>query len=414
MDTKKHKIQIFKFGMYGFLKNLMFFEPYLLYYFISIAGLSFLQVGVLYSIREIIIYIFEIPSGVIADRYGKKTELFICFLFYISSFLIFFIAGAYYMFIIGMFLFGLGEAFRSGTHKAMIMQYMDHNDIKAAKVKIYGGTRSMSMLGSMTMSLISIVFVIWLPEVRYLFLLSIIPFILDLLLVMSYPKYLNKAESTGFNLKEFIVESYRSVKYCFTDKKVRRLLFESASFQGGFKSIKDYIQPIILSITMSVVLFSTLSADDNLKVYIGVIYAFIYLVSSITSKNAHKVVERHDDRSILNITWLISGAIMLVLSFFLHSLLVVFLVFVLFYVILNIRRPLMVDLIGEATDPTRRASVMSVESQLTSLLIAIFAPILGFIADYSMRLLFIVVSSIMMLFFIYNVFFKDKMRKSIE
>ncbi|HOO43872.1 MAG TPA: hypothetical protein PKU69_02265, partial [Bacillota bacterium] len=314
--------------------------------------------------------------------------------------------------IIGMFLFGLGEAFRSGTHKAMIMQYMDHNDIKAAKVKIYGGTRSMSMLGSMTMSLISIVFVIWLPEVRYLFLLSIIPFILDLLLVMSYPKYLNKAESTGFNLKEFIVESYRSVKYCFTDKKVRRLLFESASFQGGFKSIKDYIQPIILSITMSVVLFSSLSADDNLKVYIGIIYAFIYLVSSITSKNAHKVVERHDDRSILNITWLISGAIMLVLSFFLHSLLVVFLVFVLFYVILNIRRPLMVDLIGEATDPTRRASVMSVESQLTSLLIAIFAPILGFIADYSMRLLFIVVSSIMMLFFIYNVFFKDRMRKT--
>jgi len=73
MNDKLHKLQIFKFGMYGFLKNLMFFEPYLLYYLVTLSGLSFLQVGLLYSIRETTIYIFAILSGVMADRYGKKT-----------------------------------------------------------------------------------------------------------------------------------------------------------------------------------------------------------------------------------------------------------------------------------------------------------------------------------------------------
>lgn len=412
MNQKKHKLQIFKFGMYGFLKNLMFFEPYLLYYLVTYGGLSFLQYGGLLSIREIIVYLFEIPSGVIADRYGKKTELYVCFLFYISSFLIFFLATTYWMFIIAMVLFGLGEAFRSGTHKAMIMQYMDQNEMKDAKVKIYGKTRSMSMLGSMTMSLISVVFIIWLPAVKYLFLLSIIPFILDLLLIMSYPKYMNKRESTTFNFKEFLVENYRSVKYAFTERKVRRLLFESSSYQGGFKSIKDYIQPIILTISGSVVILKMFSADENMKIYLGLIYAAIYLISSITSRYAYKVVEFREDRQVLNFTWLFSAAIMLLLSFFLHNIFVVFIVFVLLYMVLNLRRPVMVDLIGEATIPTRRASILSVESQLKSLVIVIFAPLLGFLADKSMQLLFLVVSGIMGLFFLYNVFIRDRHRSS--
>lgn len=403
-------MQIFKFGMYGFLKNLRFFEPYLLYYFTIISGLSLLQVGVLYSIREIIIYIFEIPSGVIADRYGKKTELVFCFLFYIGSFVLFFLANQYYLFIIGMVLFGLGEAFRSGTHKAMIMQYLDQNKITSSKTKVYGETRSMSMLGSMAMSLISIVFVIWLPEVRYLFLLSIIPYVIDLLLILSYPKYLNTKESKEFEWKEFLRENYRSIKYALTDKPVRRLLFESSTFQAGFKSIKDYIQPIILGLTMSVILFKGFTLDENLKIYIGVIYAFIYLISSITSKNAHHIVDRFENRKILNYTWLFSAVIMLVLSFFLDNIFVIFSVFILFYIFLNLRRPLMVDLVGEATLPGRRASVLSVESQMTSLMIAIFAPILGFIADHSMQLLFIIVSIMMALFFIFNTFFYSRLK----
>jgi len=408
MDEKKQKIQIFKFGMYGFLKNLMFFEPYLLYYLVSVSGLSFLQVGLLYSIRETTIYIFEIPSGVFADRFGKKTELYVCFLFYIFSFFIFFIANTYWLFIIAMILFGLGEAFRSGTHKAMIMQYLDENQIKDSKVKVYGGTRSMSLLGSMLMSLISIIFVVWLPDIRYLFLLSIIPILLDLFLVMSYPKYMNAAQDSEFNFKEFLKENYRSIKYVISDRKVRSLLLESASYQGGFKSLQDYIQPIILAITGSIIIFGAFSQDDNLKIYLGLIYAFIYLVSAFTSKNAHRLVEKSDDRKILNYTWLISSGIMLVLSFFLNNLFIVFAVFLLFYVILNIRRPLIVDLVGEAAAPARRASVLSVESQLTSILIAIFAPILGFIADCSLQLMFIIVSIVMFIFFVYKIIYRQK------
>ena len=59
-------LQYYKFCMYGFLKNLRFFDPFLILFFIN-AGLSFLQIGTLYAIREISTNILEIPTGIAAD-----------------------------------------------------------------------------------------------------------------------------------------------------------------------------------------------------------------------------------------------------------------------------------------------------------------------------------------------------------
>ena len=66
-------LQIKKFCAYGFLKNLKFFEPYLLIFLMG-KGISLFEIGILISVREIIINVFEIPSGVIADYFGRKRN----------------------------------------------------------------------------------------------------------------------------------------------------------------------------------------------------------------------------------------------------------------------------------------------------------------------------------------------------
>ena len=58
-----------KFRTYGFLKNLRFFDPFLVLFFREM-GLSFLEIGTLFSIREVATNLLEIPTGVIADAYG--------------------------------------------------------------------------------------------------------------------------------------------------------------------------------------------------------------------------------------------------------------------------------------------------------------------------------------------------------
>ncbi len=407
MDTALHKRQITKFGLYGFLKNLKFFEPFFIV-FLKQSGLSFLEIGLLYSIREIIIYIFEIPSGVIADRYGKKTELVICFVFYILSFIVFFLGKDFYIYIIAIVLFGLGEAFRSGTHKAMIMTYLDRHKMEESKSKIYGKTRSYSLLGSMVASITGIGLYFYFSSIAWLFIIAIIPYILDMLLIMSYPSYLNEKQDSEFNFKAFIKENVNSVKYVLKDKHLLSLLIGSSTYMASFKSVKDYIQPLIVSITLSVVIFTSLNAEDNTVIYIGVIYAFIYLLSSFASLNSYKMSNYFSKDKVIGIMWLLSGILFLVLSLYINSLIILIFVFLSIYLFLNVRKPLMIEKIGNASDNNKRASVLSIESQFTSLMVAVFAPILGYVADvYSIALMLFLVGVTMITIYSLRLFLID-------
>lgn len=409
MDTDKLiKRQILKFSFYGFLKNLRFFDPYLVVYF-RIAGLEFAEIGLLIAVREIIVYIFEIPSGVLADRFGKKTELLFSFVFYIISFVLFFIGDSFYEYMIAMVFFGFGEAFRSGTHKAMIMAYLDKMKIQDSKSKIYGKTRSFSLIGSTISSLVSIIFILSLPNLSWLFIIAIVPYILDMVLIISYPSFLNERIDSHFVFKEFIKENINAIKYVFKDTKVRTLLIASSSYNAGFKTIKDYIQPIIVSITLSVVLFSSFSEDDNTKIYLGAIYAIIYLVSAYATYNSHNLTKYINREKIVSSMWIFSGISLLILGFFIDNLLIVLLVFLLLYVYLNIRKPLMIEKIGDEVKNDKRASVLSIESQFTSLMIAIFAPLLGLIADvYSIQAMLTIVGIVMSVIYILGISFKEK------
>ena len=90
-------------------------------------GVSFFQIGVLYAIREIGINVIEIPSGIFADALGRKKTMMISFVAYIISFVIFYFSSNYIWLISAMLFFSLGDAMRTGTHKAMIFDYLNIN-----------------------------------------------------------------------------------------------------------------------------------------------------------------------------------------------------------------------------------------------------------------------------------------------
>ena len=126
MDSQLKNKQYFKFCSYGFLKNLRFFDAFLLLFFLE-SGITYTQIGILYAIKEIVINVSEIPSGILADTFGRKKSLIVAFLLYIFSFLIFYYFNTFYLFILAIILYGIGDAFRTGTHKGMIMDYLAIN-----------------------------------------------------------------------------------------------------------------------------------------------------------------------------------------------------------------------------------------------------------------------------------------------
>jgi len=385
---KKDK-QYYKFCAYGFLKNLRFFEPFLIIIF-RYTGFSFLQIGILYSVKEIFTNVFEIPTGIIADSYGRRLSMIFSFIAYIVSLLIFYFFPYYKFYLAAMILFAIGEAFRTGTHKAMILEYLKLNNMKELKVYYYGSTRSCSQLGSALSSLIAAFIVFVNSNYRLIFLFTIIPYVMELFLMISYPKELDgdikkvsgKTVLSGFwvKIKNTLYDFIGVVK----NKEVIKTMFNASLFDAFFKTVKDYIQPVIKNTVLAGSMLAALSPDKRVAVLIGCVYFVLYLLTSFASRNSGAVVSKINSISkSMNITFL-TGALFLALIglFYVNKLYVVtVIVFVLYYMLQNIRRPIVVGFISDLIKSRVMATGLSVESQLKTLLIALMSPLLGFMAD---------------------------------
>lgn len=392
--------QIKKFSAYGFLKNLKFFEPYLLIYLLS-NGLNLFQIGLLISIKEIIVNIFEIPSGLMADYFGRKKELCTCFIFYMVSFVFYFLTNNFFMASIAMIFFGLGEAFRSGTHKAMIYTYLELNGWEKEKTFVYGRTRSYSLLGSSISSIFGIALIIGLPKSSYIFLVAIIPYLIDFLLIASYPKELDNSDlsNTEINsLKNMLDSIIVGLKQ---RKHLRMLLVSNGIFESMIDSTKDLIQPIFesLFIGSGLIILSSLSEENNLKVALGVSYFIIYLLSSRASKYAYKLYNYRPKAFWLNSFYCLLILGFLILAISINSIFIVLAIFILIYLLRNFRKPMYVDILGDNMNKYERATILSLSSQLKSLSTIIFAPLVGLIGDqFGLRYAIFSVAIILIIF----------------
>ncbi len=138
---------LWRFSLYGFLKNQQYYEPFF-FLVLQGKGLSFFLIGLLFSFREICVNVMGIPAGFLADLYGRRRALVLCFGAYILAFLGFALTRGLPCLFLSMFAFAVGESFRSGTHKAMIFHHLRLTGREAEKAIVYGITRSWSKTGS--------------------------------------------------------------------------------------------------------------------------------------------------------------------------------------------------------------------------------------------------------------------------
>jgi MFS family permease len=384
MEIKKDRM-FYRFSLYGFLKNLRFFEPFILLIFLSY-GLSYLQIGLLYSIRDIATNLLEIPSGIVADAFGRRRAMVSSFVFYLISFVMVYAFNEFSYLALAMIFFAGGEAFRTGTHKALILEYLKINGISHLKVAYYGLTRSASQMGSALNALIAAALVFYTGSYRIMFLAATIPYLLDLINLASYPAALD-GDIPGIKPEEIwprLLATFKGYTQIFRQRVVIRALLNSANFAAFFKSAKDYLQPILAALALSLALLGEMDDTRREALIIGVVYFGIYLLTSFASRRAYQVSNRFQSLSrAVNITYL-TGGILLVISGVAagsNLQLIAVICFILLFILNNIRRPINVGLISDQISSNVMASGLSTETQLTTIVSAIIAPLLGFLAD---------------------------------
>ncbi|HCN07782.1 MAG TPA: hypothetical protein DIT01_07590 [Lentisphaeria bacterium] len=395
----KTKPMLGRFSLYGFLKNQQYYDPFLILAFRQM-GLSFFMIGILVAFREVIANLMEIPSGAVADLFGRRKAMILSFVCYIISFMVFGVTGvaatngtippaAILPLLFGaMGFFAVGNAFRTGTHKAMIFTWLRVEGREDERTKVYGYTRSWSKLGSALSAILAAVFVFATSNYVYIFFFSIIPYVLGIVNFMGYPREVDGNIKKATSGKEVMLHLKKTLAVSVKQASLRRLVCESMGFEGFFKAAKDYLQPILkaaaIPLTGALLLSDRLSEHQQVALLVGPVYFALYLLSALASRKAYVLVDKHGSEDhTARFLWLISLLILtaLVPALYYCWFTVIILGFIALYVMQNLWRPVLISRFDTHSDEDMGATILSIESQAKSVATMIIAPGMGYVVD---------------------------------
>ena len=250
----------------------------------------------------------------------------------------------------------------------------------------YGHTRSWSQNGSAVSSLISAAIVFYSGNYSTVFLFTGIPYVIGLVLLASYPKSLEGIH-TGKSLRAVpgsFKEIGKEILLAFKNSNILKSIVNLSSFSGYFNAIKDYLQPLLGALAISLPVFVYLEDNKRKALIVGITYFILYFLTSRASKNSGRIVKKIGHLSVALNMLLIAGLIIGMLSGLFYKLqwtVAAVILYIVIYALENVRRPVAVGFITELFSDKILASVLSVESQAKDLFGAIFALVFGFFAN---------------------------------
>jgi len=392
-----------RFSLYGFLKNQRYFEPFLYLAFLD-KGLSFAMIGLLVACREGARNLLEIPSGAIADMWGRRRAMILSFTAYIASFVMLGAAERLPLLFCGMALFGVGDAFRTGTHKAMIFCWLRGQGRLDERTRVYGYTRSWSKIGSAVSVVVAAGLVLATGSYAYVFYGCIPAYVVGVVNFLGYPRELDGDCERCASPKRVFAHLCEAFSAIFRRRGLRRLVLESMGFGGIFEAAKDYLQPVLKVVAVAVVAGAVVGlgilGEDEVEalgdarraaLLVGPVFVVLHLLSALASRRAHGFVElMGDEARAARALWVLSFMCfaMIAISAFYDSgsgsaaSAVTIGGFVFLYIIQNFWRPVLVSRVDRQSAESHRATVLSIESQAKSVATMVAAPLLGLAVDY--------------------------------
>ena len=355
------KNNIFKMHL---LKGVMWFMvamPIIVLFFQE-HGLSLTQVMILQAIYSLSVAVFEIPSGYIADVFGRKQTIIFSTIFSFIGYLVFSFYGGFYVFALAQVLVGIGGSLMSGSDSAIIYDTLLETKQKNTYTRIEGRNYAIGNFSEAIAGMLGgflAVGSIYLPVyVQTGILFFSIPIAFSLVEPTVHQE--NKMDRS---LKAiFSVVEFSMIKH----SKLRWLIIYSSAMGVGTLSMAWFSQPFFKEIGIPLV-------------YFGILWAGLNFSAGITSFNSYKYDKYINHKQLKYIT----------LAMFISFVLLAFnntvygLLFILsIYLLRGVITPILRNEININTSSNKRATVLSIRSFIIRISFAICAPILGYIAEH--------------------------------
>lgn len=210
MTNNSSRRNIKLLGILNLFMDIKLYGAIAIIYFTSISGSMALGMSI-FSITMISSFIFEIPTGIISDRIGRKKTILMGTIFSLMYSIFFAISNNYMFLVIGAILEGIEIAFFSGNNDSLLYDTLKDENNEDRFQEYLGKTNSMyqvagaigAIAGGVVAYLTSFTVVMW---------ISVIPKVINLVIATLIVEPKSNTNKIHENPYEHLKEAWQLIK----------------------------------------------------------------------------------------------------------------------------------------------------------------------------------------------------------
>jgi MFS family permease len=369
MVFKKGELKLlWPFYLYYFIYGLSaMILPFMIIYFRDL-GFSFLQISIITAAFAISMFVFEIPTGAMADGFSRKYSVMVGFLITAFAAILIGIFSNFYVIVLLWILAGLGMTFVSGAEEAWVIDNLNKSKRKDLHHEFFIKSQSIAALGVVFAPLIGAVLV-QVHSIRILWFVFGAGFLLNAIILTLFAKEHFKPKKIKFTkaFKEVYRNSKEGLKFTIKNKIVFYLILGSI-FASLMLVADNGWQPLLVDLSMP-------------TFALGYMYS-ILAVFMIAFSFSSKLFTKFKIKNVVSINLFIRMVLLFSLLLLDNGM---FIFGAIIFIIVNssrsINNPLLMTYFHKFVPSKMRATVISVKSMSLQLIVAIFSLVAGGLLD---------------------------------
>lgn len=341
---------------YTFFQYFVFFFP-IMQLFFQEKGITLYQIGIISAVSAITMLILEIPTGIVADKYGRKYALILGGISLLLAMITLIFGNTFIHFVIMSLFWGNTLAWISGSKSALLYESLLSVKREKEFKKTYGKIWLYASIGGAVSAGISSS--LYSVDIRLPFILSMISGILMIVIATMF----KETEHKQIHKPKILSEAFKTLK---NSSDLKFILVYSVIIGFGFSFLFKYAQVYFDLIGVAIFL-------------IGPIYGIRLLVEGFGGIIEEKF-EKITSKKFVVLSVPLSIALISLMFGLTHWYLGVIL-FILVFLFFGIQRVIIEEYVNERIPSKTRATIKSMISAFIGISIMIFEPILGLIAD---------------------------------
>ena len=347
---------------------MLFFMPAFYVIYFRDLGFSLFQISLLMAMMPLFMLLFEIPTGAIADIYGRKFSVILSYIIQGFAYILIFFLDNFYALLFAFALIGFGSTFISGAKEAWVTDLIN-KDRKTFLHNYFVKRDSLCSAGLVVSGILG-AFLVKQYGVAIMWIAAGISFFISLLLLMlAKEHFIRRKPKIKDSFKNVNKQTIISLKYVRNHNVLFLFIIASSLlfFAGAFSGSLSWIS-----------FFQSLKFPD---------YAFGYLWSSINILGIFapfvsiKLMKKGKERKFLIISVLL-GMLALSMILFADIISVAFVILISSMFFADVSRPVESIYFQKLIKSKLRATVGSIRNMLSEIVGIVALPLAGLSVDY--------------------------------